>query len=130
MPDIRKANGKVSKPGRGGDLGRQPSTSAEPGAERRKSSFGTRPQHDLDGVDGRSKNSLAAFIRRTLSAHDGVCNRRQLLQCVLEDPEACQLLKHGSSFSSALLNMKYSGFLEFEGDLVRRTSRRYGHMRR
>ena len=59
--------------------------------------FGTRARHDLDRVDGRSKNSLAAFIRRTLSVHDGVCNRGQLLQCVLEDPEACKLLKHGRS---------------------------------
>jgi hypothetical protein len=34
------------------------------------------------------------------------------------------------TISAALLNMKYSEFLELDGDLVRRTARRYGHLRR
>lgn len=82
-----------------------------------------------DREDGRSMGSLFKFIREKLAAHNGVCTREELLRAILADPAASERLEQSQGFSALLGNMKSSGFVEFDGDLVRRTSRRYGRRR-
>lgn len=70
------------------------------------------------------------FIRRALADHGGVCSRVQLLLAISADPHASERLTRSKrGFIAILGNMKSSGFVEFDGDLVRRTSRRYGSRR-
>lgn len=83
----------------------------------------------LDWVDGRSSGSLYEFIRRTLAAHGGVCSRSDLLHAILSDPDASARLEQTKGLTAALGNLKSSGFVVLDGDLVRRTARRYGRRR-
>lgn len=83
----------------------------------------------LDRVDGRTSGSLHEFIRRILAAHGGVCGRAELLAAISADPRASERLKRTKGFTAVLGNLKSSGFVHFDGDLVRRTNRRYGSRR-
>ena len=82
-----------------------------------------------DRVDGRSVGSLFEFIRQQLSAHGGVRTRPQLLDAIRRDPQACERLGRTQGFAAVLSNMKSSGFVELEDDLVRATGRRVGRRR-
>lgn len=82
-----------------------------------------------DRVDGRTSGSLYEFVRRTIAAHGGACTRTELLNAILADPAASARLERTKGFTAVLDNMKYSGFVVFDGDVVRRTARRYGRRR-
>ena len=84
----------------------------------------------LDLVDGRSTGSLYEFVRRALADHEGHCTRARLLDAILADPHAAERLKRSQGFTALLQNMKRSGFVELEGDLVRATRRRVGRQYR
>ena len=77
-------------------------------------------------VDGRSVGSLHEFIRQELIAHEGVCLRSQLLEAILGHPDASERLKRSKGFAAILGNMKSSGFIELDNDIVRATARRVG----
>lgn len=79
-----------------------------------------------DRVDGRSVGSLHEFIRRELAAHDGVRTRAQLLDAIWRNPHAAERLERTQGFAAVLGNMKSSGFVELDHELVRATSRRLG----
>lgn len=98
-------------------------------ARRTKSEDGAPRDWRLDGTDPRTAGSLYEFVRRTLSEHRGVCTRTQLLEAILADPNASDRLKRTRGFSALLNNMKHSGFIQLEAELVRRTKRRYGSTR-
>ena len=83
----------------------------------------------LDRVDGRCAGSLYEFVRRTLAAHGGACTRAMLLEAIGAGPAASERLKRTKGFAALLGGLKSSGFVEFDGDLVRRTNRRYGSRR-
>lgn len=83
-----------------------------------------------DRVDGRSVGSLFEFIRRELAAHEGVRTRSQLLDAIQRNPQASERLARTQGFAAVLGNMKCSGFIEFENDVVRATGRRVGRRRR
>lgn len=69
------------------------------------------------------------FIRRFLAAHGGVRSREQIRDALMADPHASERLARTQGFETVLGLMKSSGFVEFDGDLVRRTQRRYGRRR-
>jgi hypothetical protein len=72
--------------------------------------------------------TLYEFIRQTLEGRGGTCSRSELLNAILRDPEASQrLADNRQGFPRLLQNMRHSGFIELEGDLVRRTDRRVGY---
>lgn len=83
----------------------------------------------LDRVDGRSASSLSAFIRLTLSAQGGACTRAQLLEAIASDPIASQSLARGKGLNTVLDYLRRNGFVECDGEVVRRTGRRFGRRR-
>ena len=83
----------------------------------------------VDRVDGRSAGSLSAFIRLTLSAYGGVSTRAQLLEAIASDPNASQLLARGKGLASVLEYLRSCGFVECDGEVIRRTGRRFGRRR-
>ncbi len=88
------------------------------------------PNHWRSGrVDGRSVGSLFEFVRQELGAHEGVRTRSQLLEAIRRDANATERLKRSRGFVAILGNMKSSGFVELENDIVRATSRRVGRRR-
>ena len=87
------------------------------------------PSPTFDGRDGRSAGSLYEFIRTTLEANGGICTRTALRDAIMADPAASERLKRSQGFAFILKNMKHSGFVAFDGELVRRTDRRYGRRR-
>lgn len=74
----------------------------------------------------RNPASLYDFVRETLEFRGGSCSRRELLAAIQAHPRAASLLECGQGYTRLLLNMKHSGFVELEGDWVRRTKRRVG----
>ena len=82
-----------------------------------------------DRVDGRSAGSLFELIRRQLAAHQGVRTRPQLLEAIRSDPQASERLGRTQGFGAVLSNMKSSGFVELENEIVRATGRRVGRRR-
>lgn len=74
----------------------------------------------------RSRGSLYEFIRATLAEHGGTCTKDALLSVVQADPDMAQRLERSQGFARLLQNMKHSGFIELDGDMVRRTGRRVG----
>lgn len=82
-----------------------------------------------DRVDGRSVGSLFEFIRQQLAVHDGVRTRAQLLDAIGRHPQAAERLGRTRGFSAVLGNMKSSGFVELENEIVRATGRRVGRRR-
>lgn len=80
----------------------------------------------LDGVDSRSAGSLHDFIRRVPGQYGGACTRDQILEAILTDPQAAPRLQYSKGLASILSNMKHSGFVVIEGQVVRRTARHYG----
>jgi hypothetical protein len=82
----------------------------------------------IDGAT-RPAASLYAFIRATLASHGGVCSRQELLASIEADPEMANRLARSQGFPRVLQNMKHSGYVELDGQLVRRTVRRVGRRR-
>ena len=73
--------------------------------------------------------SLYEFIRQELAARGGECSRAELLAAIQSHKIAAERLSRGQGFPRLLQNMRYSGFIEVRGDVVRRTNRRVGHRR-
>lgn len=69
--------------------------------------------------------TLYEIVRRLLET-DGPCSRAELLAKLSANPEAAERLKRSRGFSALLLNMKHSGFIELDGEIVRRTGRNVG----
>lgn len=76
-----------------------------------------------------TSRSLYQFVRDALNSRGGVCSRDELLAAIQADPDAARRLGLSQSFSRLLQNMKHSGFIELDGDLVRRTKRLVGRRR-
>ena len=73
--------------------------------------------------------SLYDFVRRYLVAHDGACSRDELLAASLAEPLMKERLSRSQGFTSLLHNMRHSGDVILEGDVVRpslRTFQRLG----
>jgi len=68
--------------------------------------------------------SLYHFVRETLESQGGRCSREQLLAAILADAAAAEQLARSQGLGRLLNNMKHSGFVEFDGAMVRRTARR------
>ena len=77
-------------------------------------------------VPFRSRGSLYQLVRQALAERGGRCTRAELLAIIAQDPDAARRLEQGQGLSRLLQNMKHSGFVELDGDLVRRTTRRLG----
>ncbi|MES2326262.1 MAG: hypothetical protein V4499_02880 [Pseudomonadota bacterium] len=76
-----------------------------------------------------SRGSLYEFVRRALAERGGRCTRAELLAIIEEDPASARRLQQSQGFSRPLQNMKHSGFIELDGEIVRRTARRVGRRR-
>jgi hypothetical protein len=71
--------------------------------------------------------SIYQLVRDMLEAHGGACSPGQLLDAILADPAAAERLARSQGFTRVLDNMRHSGFIEVDGEIVRRTKRRPGH---
>ena len=70
-----------------------------------------------------NESSLYQFVREHLWRHGGTCSRDALLTAIQQDPAARSKLEHSRGFSSLLSNMRHSGEIETDGDLVSATPR-------
>lgn len=70
--------------------------------------------------------SLYALVREALANCGGSCTRQKLLAKIVADPTALKRLEASQGFNSLLKNMKFSGFISLDGELVRATKRRVG----
>lgn len=77
-------------------------------------------------TSGALQMSLYQLVRETLELHGGTCSRGELLSAIFADPAEAANLERSQGFARLLDNMKYSGFIELEGAIVRRTSRQVG----
>lgn len=80
-------------------------------------------------VPFRSRGSLYELVRQVLAEHGGRCTRAELLAIIEQDPAAARRLEQGQGFSRLLQNMKHSGFIGLDGELVHRTARQVGRRR-
>lgn len=71
------------------------------------------------GVPG----SLYDFVRRHLCAHGGSCSRDELQAALLAEPILKARLEHGRGFTALLRNMRHSGDVILEQNLVRASAR-------
>jgi len=74
--------------------------------------------------------TLYQFVRELLEAHGGRCARDALLRLIEDNPAALAKLRQSQGFEALLSNMKHSGFIDLEGDMVHRTARLVGRRRR
>ena len=72
-------------------------------------------------------SSLYQFVRDTLAARGGTCTREELLDAIHANPAASSRLERSEGFGRLLINMKHSGFITLDADIVRATRRRVGH---
>ncbi len=73
--------------------------------------------------------SLYDFVRRYLCAHEGACSRDKLLTALMAEPKMWERLSRSQGFKALLQNMRHSGDVDLEGDVVLpsvRTFRRLG----
>ena len=73
--------------------------------------------------DGRSVGSVSQFIREYLCRHGGSCTRDELLRAIRAEPKLFAKLERGQGLARLVQNMRHSGFVTIEGELVRATSR-------
>ena len=85
------------------------------------------PLKSYEPVAKLSRLNLCQLVRETLERHGGECSRGELLAAILAEGTEAKRLARGQGFARLLANMKHSGFVELEGSIVRRTSRRVGH---
>ena len=83
-------------------------------------------QHNYDS---RSAGSLSQFIRAVLERHGGACTRDEIYSAIRADRHASERLCSGQGLPRLLQNMKHSGFVTLDGDMVRRTGRKVGRLR-
>lgn len=76
--------------------------------------------------DGRSSGTLTQLVRDILAGQGGVCTRSQLLHILEADPRVAPGLALAQALPRVLDYMKRSGFIEVEGELVRRRRREVG----
>ncbi len=65
----------------------------------------------------------------TLCAHEGTCSRDELLRALMAEPKMKERLSRSQGFKALLNNMRHSGDVVLEGDVVLpsvRTFRRLG----
>ena len=74
--------------------------------------------------------TLYQFVREQLAARGGTCTRAELLAAIRVNPDGLAKLERSRGFSALLSNMKHSGFIEIDGEVIRRTGRRVGHRHR
>lgn len=83
-----------------------------------------------DPKDGRSAGTLSQFVRETLAARGGACTRAQLYDSILADGRFAERVEQRQGISGLLDYMRRSGFIEIEGELIRRTRRVVGRPNR
>lgn len=71
------------------------------------------------GVPG----TLYDFVRRYVHAQGGSCSRDILLYAILAKPALKARLENGQGFGALLSNMRHSGDIVVDGDLIRVTDR-------
>ena len=75
------------------------------------------------GPDGRSAGSLSQFVRDILVTNGGTRTRGELLEAIRSDPKLAARLERGQGLNQLLQNMRSSGFVTLDGDLVIATAR-------
>ena len=70
--------------------------------------------------------SLYQFVRDQLAANGGRCTRDELLAAIRDNPAALAKLERSQGFGPLLSNMKQSGFIHLDREVVQRTRRRVG----
>lgn len=80
----------------------------------------------MTAVPFRSRGSLYEFVRATLAVHGGTSTKQELLSAIQANSDMAQRLERSQGFARLLQNMKHSGFIELDGETVRRTGRRVG----
>lgn len=73
--------------------------------------------------DGRSAGSVSQFIREYLCRHGASCTRDELLRAIRSESDLLARLERGQGLARLLQNMRYSGFVTIDGEIVRATSR-------
>ena len=68
-------------------------------------------------------DSLYQFVRVYLAEAGGSCDREALLVAMTENPVVRQKLEAGQGFRALLTNMRHSGQVQLDGQLVKLTSR-------
>ena len=68
-------------------------------------------------------SSLYQVVRKHLWRMGGACSRDELLTLMLDDPSVGKRLQEGQGFVRLLNNMRHSGDVLLEGQIVRATSR-------
>ena len=74
-------------------------------------------------------DSLYDFVRRYLCAHEGACSRDELLTALMAEPKMKERLSRSQGFTALVHNMRHSGDIVLEGDVLRpslRTFQRLG----
>jgi hypothetical protein len=71
--------------------------------------------------------TLYEIVRQTLEENGGSCSRGELLNAILRNSATAQRFPKSRGFAALLSNMRHSGFIEVDGDVVHRTKRRLGH---
>lgn len=74
--------------------------------------------------------TLYQFVRDRLEAQGGTATRPELLAAIRGNLAARAKLENSRGFDALLSNMKHSGFVELDGETVRRTARQVGRRRR
>lgn len=86
--------------------------------------------HRPAGAPPEQVATLYQFVRDRLEAKGGTATRAELLAAIRGNPAARAKLEGSRGFSALLSNMKHSGFIELDGETVRRTRRPVGRRRR
>ena len=73
--------------------------------------------------DGRSVGSVSQFIREHLCRHGGSCTRDELLRAIRGEPTLLAKLERGQGLPRLVQNIRHSGFVTIDGDIVTATSR-------
>ena len=68
-----------------------------------------------------SAGTLFQYIREYLCRHGGSAGKSELLHAVEADPRMRRRLEKSQGFDRVLANMRYSGWVEVTGELVKAT---------
>ena len=89
----------------------------------------TRETHALTPIRWRSgappgrSGSLYQFVREYLWRAGGSCTRAELLTAILENEAVRTRLGTSQGFTALLSNMRHSGELMYDGEIIRATAR-------
>lgn len=70
-----------------------------------------------------SAGTLFQFIREYLCRRGGSATRPELVEAIDADPRMKSRLEHSQGFDRVLANMRYSGWVAVEGDMVIATAK-------